>query len=391
MAIALRVSNNILQYQNSHLLNQWCDIVSESVWHFNQCAGAGAPIQTANDKGKVYLQKEREYIARELEKAFIQMSNDLNYFLSPAYVTETFALGYGVPIYNQIQQATYCKMIALGKRATSLIQANVAVTYSDPYNSGVLDTATINITTGIANTEVKLFFRVTDGAPTAGDYRYEIEPTQVTNAAGVVTLVAHRALFVKPSQWAREYVANDPNFNSPNIVDTSDAASFVSAVDVYRVYTDNTASIELLNGDGVALDGFNGEIVDNELSAFRLGYHCGGDYWCCDRPTQLRVSYLSGSPVINGYVDSELMESCVALACANMDSKLSNMSYWQLDLYTQWHGALAESSRGGMIPIATAAQAMSAYGARAGQIKAWGTVLSRRIEKGFKMTMGMRR
>jgi hypothetical protein len=384
VAVALNVSNNILLNQNSHLLNFWCDTMLENIFLFNQCAGAGAPIQTANDKGKVYLQKEREYIARELEKAFIQVSNHLNYFVTPAYYTETIPLGLGVPTYNQIHQGRYCKMIALGKRATTLISANAPVVYSDPYNSGVDDTATVTVVTGVANAEVKLFFRVTDGAQVAGDYRYEIYPTQVTDSSGTVTIKAHRALFVKPSEWARNYVANDPNFNSPNIIDTSDVNAFVSAVDIYRVYTDNTASIELLNGDGVALDGYNGEIINHELSAFRLGFHCGGDYWCCDRPTQLRVSYLSGSPFINGYPDSELYESCVALACANMETDMGQMSYWMLNQYIRWHGALMESSKAGSIPVATQRQSNGLFGARAGQILASDTVLSRRIEKAHK-------
>lgn len=383
MAIALNVSNNVTLLQNNKLLNHWPDLMLENIWLFNQCAGAGSPIQTAPDKGKVYLQREREYIARELEKAFIRMSGDLHYFLTPAYYSDTIPLGKGTPIANQIFQGTYCKMIALGSRATSLISANVAVVYSDPYNFGVQDTATITINTTTANDEIKLYFRTTDGAYKAGDYRYEIEPLQVTdNGAGVVTITGHRALFVKPSQWAREYIANDPNFNSPNIIDTSDVNSFVAAVDVYREYTDQSANIQLLDNNLTVLQTYTGYILDPELSAFRMGYLCGNV--CGGYPSFIRVNYKSGSPLINGNIDSELYESCVALACANMDSRLSSMSYWNLDLYTNWHGALMESGRGGPIPVATQAQSMSGYGARAGQIKAWGTVNDRRIEKGIK-------
>jgi hypothetical protein len=382
MAIALQTSNNILLSQNSHLLNFWPDTMLESIWLFNQCAGKGAPIQTASDKGKVYLQKEREYIARELEKAYIKMSNDLNYFLTPAYYSEVIPVGLGRPVANQILQGRYCKMSMLGSRATALISANAPVVYSDPNNSGVQDTATVTVVTGVANAEVKLFFRVTDGAQGAGDYRYEIYPTQVTDSAGTVTIKAHRALFVKPSEWAREYKINDPNFNSPNIVDTSDVNAFVSAVDVYRVYTDQTSAIQLLDSNLTVLQTYSGYLLNPELSAFRLGYLCSNV--CGGYPTFIRVSYLSGSPLINGYPDSELYESCVALACSNMETDMGEMSYWNLNQYLRWHGALMESSRASQIPVATQRQSNGLYGARAGQILASDTVMSRRVEKGHK-------
>lgn len=384
MALALQVSSNFTPRQNNHLLNQWCLHMMEDIWHYNQCAGVGAPLQTADDKaGKVYLQKEREYIARNLESAFIRMAGDLNYSISPAWFSEVIRVGKGQPLANQIFQAQYCKMIALGSRATSLIQANVTVTYSDPNNIGVNDLATITVNTTIADDEIKLYFRTTDGAPSAGDYRYEVEPISVSNnGAGVVTITAHRALFVKPTQWAREYVANDPNFNSPNIVDTTNVNSFVTAVDVYRVYTDQSANIQLLDNNLTVLQTYTGYIEDAELSAFRLGYLCSNV--CGGRPAFIRVNYYAGSPLVNSNVDSELMEACIGFACANMPSKLGTMSYWCLDLWNKYHNPMVETISGQLIPVATKMQSSSGYGARYGAANAWNIVMDRRIEKGQK-------
>jgi len=383
MAIALNVSSNVTIGQNNHYLNAWCDMILEDRWHFNQCAGAGAPIQTANDKaGGVYLQKEREYIARHLEGAALRMANDLNYWINPAWFSETIPIGKGRPIANQIFQARYCKMIALGSRATALIQANVPITYSDPNQTGVNDTATVTVNTTVTNSEVRLYFRAAEGAPKAGDYRYEIEPLQVTDSAGVVTLKAHRSLFVKPTQWAREYTANDPNFNSANVVDTSDVNAFVGFVDVYRVYTDQSANIQLLDNNLTVLQTYTGYILDAELSAFRMGYLCSNV--CGGRPAFIRVNYYAGSPLVNSNIDSELFEACVAMASADMDSILTKMSYWSLNQFTAWHRPMVESMEGSNIPIATQAESNSPYGVRTGQIKAWRTVLGRRIEKGLK-------
>lgn len=388
MAIALNVSDDEFPNQNNHLLNLWPSLLMENIWHFNQAAGIGAPVQTANDQGGViYLQKEREYIARHLEAAYIRLAVDLNYPIAPTYISETIPIGGGYPLQGQLLTARYFKMIELGIRAQTLIQAGVAVAYSDPNSVGVNDTATITVVTGIANAEIKLYFQVSDGAPTAGDVRYEIEPTVITDAAGTVTIKAHRALFVKPSQWAREYVASDPNFNSPNVVDTANGSTgFVSAVDVYRVYTDTTTgNVELVASDGsTILETYTGEILDARLSTFRLGAFCST--WCGGYPAFVRVNYKAGAALQNSRIDSELYESCVALACAEMDSILSKMSYWTLDMFTKWHQPLTESINGTLVPVATKSEANNPYGSRSGQIKAWRTVTQRGIKKGHKLT-----
>lgn len=383
MAIALQPSSNYTPGQNHHYLNAWPQLMMEDIWKFNQCSGIGAPAQTANDKaGIVYLQKEREYIARTLESAAGRMAQDLNYWINPAYFTEEIPLGKGVPIQRQIFQGRYCKLIELGKRATSLIEAGVSVTYTDPNGVGVFDTATITVNTTVANAEIKLYFQVTDGSPTAADARYEIEPTIVTdNGAGVVTIKAHRALFVKPSEWAREY--NDVNFKNPNSVDTAAAAGFVTAVDVYRVYTDTSANIELQSADGTVLQTYTGDIINNELSAFRMGDLCSSVCWD-RRPNRIVVNYLAGSPLVNGNIDSELYEACAALAAAAMQAKLTKMSYWSLDIWENYHQPMVEKIGGNMVPIATKTQSNSVYGARTGQVIAWGVVQDRRIEKGHK-------
>ena len=384
MANALTPSSNFTPGQNQHYLNAWHKIMMEDIWHFNQCAGIGAPVQTANDKGGVaYLQKEREYIARQLESAAGRMAQDLNYWINPAYFSEIIPIGKGRPIAGQYHQTRMLKLIELGSRATSLIQANVSVSYSDPNGVGVNDLATITVTTAVADSEIKLYFRTTDGAPTACDARYEIEPITVTSSGGVATIKAHRALFVKPSEWAREYVANDPNFNSPNVIDTASPAGFVQAVDVYRVYTDTSANVQLLSADGTVLQTYTGEILDAELGAFRLGDFCSTSCWD-QAPQRIKVNYRAGSPLVNGELDSELYEACVAYAAANMQAKLTKMSYWTLDIWTNYHAPMVEKVGGAMVPVATKRQSNSGYGARTGQVRAWEVVLDRRIEKAHK-------
>jgi hypothetical protein len=389
MALALQTSSNITPNQSKQLLNLWPDVVLENSWLFNQCAGLGAPIQTNGDKGKVYLQKEREYIARHLEQAADRMAADLNYHIRPMYFSEEIPLGSGRPFYNQLLQARWLKMIALGTRATSLIEAGVAVTYSDPNNTGVDDTATITVNTTIANGEIQLYFQVADGAPDAGNYRYQIEPIQVQSSGGVATITAPRWLFVKPTEWARQYQLNDPNFNSPNIMDTGTAAGFVTAVDVYRVYTDTTAPVELRSASGELIRTYTGEIIDYELSTFKLGYECSADY-CGDRPVNVRVNYYAGSPLVNGYIDNELYEACVAFASARMPTQMTGMSFWSLENYRRWNEPMVRTVGSVTIPIATDRQSKSGYGALYGEVLAWEVAMARGIMKAGKLTLGRR-
>lgn len=392
MAIALQVSSAITPNQNKHLLNHWPYLMLEDIWHFNQAAGIGAPMQTANDKSStVYLQKEREYIARNLESAADTMAGDLNYSLMPMYYSELIPLGSGYPSVLEYLQARWCKMIELGKRAQTLIQAGVSVVYSDPNGYGFNDTATITVVTAVVDTEIALYFRVADGAPTAGDYRYEIEPIVVTDSAGTVTITAPRALFVSPKQWEREYVAGDPNFNTPNVVDTATLSSgFVTAVDVYRVYTDTTDNIELIGWDGsTILQTFTGEIMDAELSTVRLGALCSLTCWG-QRPKAIRIKYKAGSPLVNNNIDSELYEACVALACADMMSKPTTMANWSLDLYNKYHDLMVQSIGGNIIPSASKLQANGLYGARYGHVLASQVVSRRQIILAHKLTYNLR-
>jgi hypothetical protein len=385
MANALTVSDNLTPGQNHHFLNQWYIPMIENIWHFNQCAGIGAPVLTANDKGgAVYIQSEREMIARALESAAMRMAIDLNYWPCPAYFQEEFTLGKGWPSAAQVFRGRWLQTVELGSRAQSVIQAGAAVAYSDPTGSGVNDTATIIVNTTVANDEIRLYYQAADSLAPAGDVRYEIEPISVTdNGAGQVTIVAHRALFVKPSEWKLSYLAIDPNLNNFNIIDTATAAGFVTAVDVYRVYTDTTSNIQLLSADGTLLQTFTGEIQNAYLSAFRMGNLCGS--FCFDKyPSRIVVNYKAGSPLVDGFVDAELLEAMIAYAAGNMLPKLSKMSGWTQEVWTRYHAPMVESEGGSIIPVATTLQANSGYGARTGQVKAWDTVMSRRIMRANK-------
>jgi hypothetical protein len=65
------------------------------------------------------------------------------------------------------------------------------------------------------------------------------------------------------------------------------------------------------------------------------------------------------------------------------------MSYWTLDLFNKYHSPMVETLSGSLIPVATSLQSSGGYGARYGQVLAWGVVKDRRMIKAHKLTYNM--
>lgn len=386
MAIAKTVDNNLL-------LNAWQRVVDENEYSFNQVAGKGAPL---NKNCDVYIQSDRETIARALDQSLKKIARVLRYWPRPKWFQGTLHLGAGVPTRfeylqtNTTEEGGSWKLIEFGQRATTLIDDNATVTYSDS-GYGVNDTATISVATSVTNPdEIQIFFRTADGAPGAADPRYQIEPARVSISGGVATIVASRWLFVKPNTiWDVPWVVGDPNNRERNKADSANTSSnFVTDVDVYRVYNDTTTQLELLDTNNDVLDTFTAEIVDDELGGFTFTRDCWDSWRCyCHHPTRLRVSYRAGQPLVNGYMDAELEDAIVRLANVLMPVELCT---FQAPTKNRW-----ENDRNPMvqqnISVLTPADLKNGFGSTlAGAVYAWRTAVDRSIASGGKITMRMR-
>lgn len=392
MAIAKTPSNAYTPGQNNKLLNAWPDIMQESIWHFNQAAGQGAPYLTSPDKAKqVYLQPEREMIARNLEAAIGMIGYQLSYWPRPAYFEDEHILGNAWPIQWQTFKTVWKKVIQLGQRKTSLIQADVNVTYSDPQSYGIDTKATIQVTTAVSASEVSAFFRSADGALGAGDYRYELEPLTASASGGIVTLTGHRALFVRPDRiWDNPYTLNNPNNNDPNAADTQQANDFVEKVDIYRVYNDNTTAVNVLAGDGTILQSFVGEVIDGENGIIRMGGDfCTATCWT-KAPYKMTVSYQAGLPLVNGNMDSEMLDAIIALANARMFNRPINMSSHTLNRWERDAGAMIQQSSGQSYSLLSPGEANNPFGLRTGEVMAWRICSRRYVALGGKLTHSWR-
>lgn len=363
------------------------------IFHFNQAAGAGAPF-TNDACTKVYVQPQREPIARALFNAVNKMKTYLSFWPRPIYTSEIIPLGRGTPYQLQHLQTSVGKLIKFGQRATSLIQSNVTIAYSDADGDGVDDLATIQVTTGIADDEIAIFFRTADGAPASADERYEITPITVTSSSGVVTITAPRAYFVKPNDfWHIPWDKSDPNKREENDATTTNVLHFVATVDVYRVYTDTTTPLQVVSdpihtqtsqlSQSLATTGV-ARIVDAELGLFEARVEsCAG----CQGPIEsVRVFYKAGEALQYGRMEAELEEAILRLANTLMPEQPTTLCQ---PAWEKWSQDRQPMRRDNVFTMQEK-DLGNPFGLLQGQVNAWHVVQERKITRGGKITRGIR-
>lgn len=365
MAISPTVPTN-------RLLNAWQKRMGVNPYLFNQVAGSNAYANLAFASERAYVQPERDYIAEGLAAAQADILPYLRTFHRPTYVETTITLPRG---YNPLQSlwTNYHWVQAIGERATTLIEADVAVTYD--LNAG---TATLNVTTAVDTGEIEVFFRVADGAQAAADPRYQIEPLRLTASGGVVTAVGHPGLFVLPSIWADPYLA--PNYNIPNTADAADVNSYVEFVDVYRVYPDATNAVtivqdpyftgnytgttpNLITGGALLLDGRKGEIrLRADTAHFCTLYGV----------RNVRVKYLAGYPLdpFTQQPDTALEAAFIRLANCRVPLMPNTFSDQRAQVYQNDTAVQTVGEGFG----ARMLERETPFGYRKGEVESWRTI-----------------
>lgn len=381
------------QYQTYGLLNRWQDVLNVNVWHFNQIAGAGAPY-VGDNCTEVWVQPEREHVARALSNSVNKMATALGFWPRPVYLEERIPLGRGWPYQLQYLQTRYGKLIEFGQRATTAISSGATVTYSDDDGDTVNDLATITVTSGASTDEIKVFFRTADGAPSAAHELWEIAPLTLSQSGGTTTITGPRAYFVKPTTiWNRPRDISDPNTLEKNDGDTSDPNDFVTAVDVYRVYTDTTTPLQVYGdpiftqtsdlGSSLATTGV-ARIVNAELGLFEARVSCSS---CPEHAIEgVRVYYKAGQALEYGHMEAELEEACIRLANTLMPVQPITLC----DMTWQMWDTDRQSLKVDNMVITQEKDLGNPFGLKQGQVAAWHVVNDRRIRRGGKVTYGIR-
>jgi hypothetical protein len=318
--------------------------MQESQWHFNQLAGANAPLTEPCDE--VYIQRNRDDIADGLYLAVELVTEELRFYPRPVWLTERLDLGHGNPMEWQTLKTKWGYVEEFSIRTQELIEAAVAVVYSDEDGDGFNDTATITVATTVSADEIRVYFQTSDGASSAGDDDWEIEPLTVTSDGATATITGGMYLFADPEVvW--EHPLEDPNYLVKQPFNSTDAANFVTAVDIYRVYGNTTGAVKLLTdpildcsvaNSGDVSENAVGRIIDARLGQFqvRLG-NCTDLTNCTYYPQQIWISYKAGYPLRNGLMDRTLERNITRIANTKIpykpdtDCKERTITMWQND------------------------------------------------------------
>jgi hypothetical protein len=300
-----------------HLLNIWREEIREEIWRFNQVTGDDVPTSQCPS----WVQPSRDSVARGLYTAYRKMSSHLGYTPLPQYFVEEIPLGFGIPVSQQQLQTSMGYVIEYGQRATTLLDDDATVTYSES-NPGILsadDTATMTVASTLSADEIQIFFTASDSGKAAGDERFRIAPVTVTTDGVTITIVGHRALFVKPNIWDTPY--NEPESRDINQADTSTAGDFVTLVDIYRVYTDTTTPVQYMS-DPVFTELTDLEIWNlhsglvlprnNRLGIFQVRFE--GSQSTKFAPNTVRVFYKAGFQEQYQRMDNDFAQVLMRLA-----------------------------------------------------------------------------
>jgi hypothetical protein len=316
------------------MLNRWSSIMQVEPWLFNQITGAGAPL----NEREVWVQYERQIVAEGLLDAFDELAEAAGYYFTPVWVVgEKVTLGRGVPWQFQQLRTRWGYVQEFGVRTTAVIDAAAAVTYSavtgllDSSGVALEDTATITATgaTGIDPDEIQVFFQtsdLSDDSAVAADPRYRIDGLKVSVSGDTVTMTGHKALFVKPSVvWDVPWdTASASNNLEKNAGDTETAADFVTAVDVYRVYTDGTKALMIEDPifyQGTSLDSDRtttavARLLDSRDGVFEARTESGTVTPAI--PETVYVNYRAGFPSVAGVMDYPHARAVIRLANARI-------------------------------------------------------------------------
>lgn len=366
------------------LLHLWQNVMLENIWRFNQVAGDEAPL---NVPCQVYIQPERDMLARTLYSAYARIRSRLRYDLQPQWHTDLIPFGDGRPLVLQSQQTMYKKLKAVGSRATSVIQAGAAIVYSKTATQNVDDTATITVATTVTDPdEIQVFFRVADGADGAADERWRIMPVEVTLSGGNAVIVGHRALFVKPSIWKKPFTGASQVTRNEAL--TTNVGDFVTQVDVYRVYPDPANAVTLIT-DPILYQssGFTQGLTQAGVAYIEDALHgvyrvrLDGICWKYF-PEYIQFNYLAGQVLSYGDMDSELADAMVHLANCTTPQIPSMLCDMPLTSFTEDKNVQFVRSSGTGYVV----QDSCPFGIQIGAQKAWLIVQDRMMQPGGKIT-----
>jgi hypothetical protein len=347
-------------------LDTWAGIVGIDPWSMNQM---GFPFpKSAQCSDVIYQypwQKDhlsREEIAEAIADAERMLADELLYWPAPTNFTNEVVpyprphqrnlYGYGGDIrgYQKTVQLHWHKVIKGGllNRTSLGTIAGGDLTALDLDSDGIDETFQAVITNAAIGTltdpyEIALYFVAADRHGEGINETWRIRPITVSITGNTATITGHRTLLTNPEP---EFAANAAK------LDPAIDANYVSSVECYRVFTDDSATAALPY-QGVAewktvpgcTVGCTFEVKElclgedlNEQGRVLASFGSPSTWPCCsDRdPDRLSVNYLAGLPLENGQMNDEMARivtylslSLLANERCGCDRSNRILSYWR--------------------------------------------------------------
>jgi hypothetical protein len=354
------------------LLNRWQIRMKERIWPFNQVNDGFEQNDPA-----VYIQFERDMLAEALRDAFETASYYLGYNPRPIYETVLVHFTPNRAWETQILALDKAYLQAFGSRSTTLVEAGATVTYSDADGDAIHDTGTLTIlnVAAVDTDDVRLFFRVADGAVSAAESRYEVPIKSISKSGSTITITVERAHCVKPSFWDLYPFENGDPRNRRDAGIANGSTNFVSALDVYTETTSSTGAVTLLSypagsDDTVIETDATGILTDAEASEFMVKIGSGQSQ-PRNTPYAVRVNVLSGRSLMNNQILAALETAIIRLANTNVLLEQSALAFAIRELWREDNEMLFKD---GYIPREYA----NPLGVKKGHLSAWTTFVSYR-------------
>lgn len=329
----------------------------------------------------------REEVAKCIRMAEERIAEELGYYPAPKYITgeampypqlynrEMRGNGYNSRGKLKAVELNWKKVLGGGILARSDIDLTAAVTLSDTDGDGVNDTFTVTAPTTITDpNQIGVYFKDIDRNSEPIDETWRIRPVRITIASGIVTIKGHCALLVVPDLTLRTNAA---------VLDVTDAATYVTEVEVHRVYTDDL-TITSSQGSAIWEVACDTPPCNVELSALCIGPRQpeNGFVWvdynpegcnCSGEPDRVSINYLAGEPLVNGQMSQTMANIVAHLTTALLPVEKCGCE--RADRIIAYWRAISPASGEGLRPSLTGDLSANPFGPQRGAVFAWQEVM----------------
>lgn len=404
-------------------------------WGLSYDSGAARVSSSCNTVVKQYAWQNADAVGRAeildaIEQAESQLSRYLGYSVAPRYEIETVPWAHyrdasllrSAPIDSTGRwtsvQLPHGYVQAIGIEARTLIQAGVAVTYSDADGDGLNDLATISVVTSVTDAnEIAAYYVSGDrfGDTTLSE-RWRIQPLTITISGGTATIKAPAWIFIDPIRY--EGVSTED-------LDPTVAANYVATVDIYRRYTNtegttNSTAQAMLIWETRPCGGWwccscsdatydptdsSGDPAARALAIARAGirnsqsgiiypaqaaYNTSSGLWSevgfapGYEPDRVTVRYLAGLPLENGQMSPYWQKVVARLAAAELSRRICACEAANRELY-RWQSDASQANTGtdDIVGAISADDINNPLGSRRGHFYAWRAIQKEWNLRGF--------